>query len=70
MNVQDPVVFSGTVRANLDPFNACGGDAAIWGALRQTCMADTVENLQVCLLTQQLLWTHMRTGCAYFANLN
>ena len=45
--VQDPVVFSGTVRDNLDPFNACEGDAAIWSALRQTGMADTVENLQV-----------------------
>ena len=50
MNVQDPVVFSGTVRDNLDPFNACEGDAAIWFALRQTGMADTVNNLQVCLL--------------------
>ena len=48
--VQDPVVFSGTVRDNLDPFNACEGDAAIWSALRQTGMADTVNNLQVCLL--------------------
>ncbi|KAL0032002.1 hypothetical protein WJX77_000079 [Trebouxia sp. C0004] len=43
---QDPVVFSGTVRDNLDPFNACDGDAAIWSALRQTGMADTVKNLQ------------------------
>lgn len=48
--VQDPVVFSGTVRDNLDPFNSCEGDAAIWSALRQTGMADTVSNLQVCLL--------------------
>ena len=49
VNVQDPVVFSGSVRDNLDPFNACEGDAAIWSALRQTGMADTVKNLQVCL---------------------
>ena len=46
--MQDPVVFSGTVRDNLDPFNACEGDAAIWSALRQTGMADTVTKLQVC----------------------
>jgi len=48
VTLQDPVVFSGTVRDNLDPFNACEGDAAIWSALRQTGMADTVKNLQVC----------------------
>jgi len=48
VTLQDPVVFSGTVRDNLDPFNACDGDAAIWSALRQTGMADTVNNLQVC----------------------
>jgi ABC-type multidrug transport system fused ATPase/permease subunit len=46
--VQDPVVFSGTVRDNLDPFKACEGDAAIWSALRQTGMANTVKSLQVC----------------------
>jgi len=63
VTLQDPVVFSGTVRDNLDPFNACEGDAAIWSALRQTGMADTVNNLQVCLLTQQLLWTHMHWQC-------
>ena len=45
--VQDPVIFSGTVRDNLDPFNASSGDAAIWSALRQTGMAQTVQSLQV-----------------------
>ena len=30
---QDPVIFSGTVRSNLDPFNQCSSDAAIWEAL-------------------------------------
>ena len=43
--VQDPVVFSGTVRDNLDPFGASAGDSAIWGALRQTGMADTITHL-------------------------
>ena len=47
VHVQDPVVFSGTVRDNLDPFNASQGDAAIWSALRQTGMADVVKSLQV-----------------------
>lgn len=46
--LQDPVVFSGTVRDNLDPFDTSQGDAAIWSALRQTGMADVVKNLPVC----------------------
>lgn len=45
MHVQDPVVFSGTVRDNLDPFGASAGDSAIWGALRQTGMSDTITHL-------------------------
>ena len=47
IHMQDPVVFSGTVRDNLDPFNTSQGDAAIWSALRQTGMADVVKSLQV-----------------------
>lgn len=43
--LQDPVVFSGTVRDNLDPFGASAGDSAIWAALRQTGMADTITHL-------------------------
>ena len=27
---QDPVIFSGTIRSNLDPFNVVGDDARIW----------------------------------------
>ena len=57
MYMQDPVVFSGTVRDNLDPFNACEGDAAIWSALRQTGMADTVTKLQVCFSSWHA-WQH------------
>ena len=48
MILQDPVVFSGTVRDNLDPFGASAGDGAIWAALRQTGMADTVTHLVSC----------------------
>lgn len=32
---QDPVIFSGTVRSNLDPFGNAGSDDAIWEALAQ-----------------------------------
>ena len=42
---QDPVIFSGTVRANLDPFDAVGGDAFIWQALQQAGMADTIRQM-------------------------
>lgn len=42
---QDPVIFSGTVRANLDPFDAVGGDALIWQALEQAGMADTIRHM-------------------------
>ena len=45
VSLQDPVVFSGTVRDNLDPFGASAGDGAIWAALRQTGMADTITQL-------------------------
>ncbi|KAI8468106.1 MAG: hypothetical protein J3K34DRAFT_479395 [Monoraphidium minutum] len=31
---QEPVVFSGTVRSNLDPFNEYGADSVLWQALR------------------------------------
>jgi len=43
---QDPVIFSGTVRANLDPFDAVGGDSYIWQALEQAGMADTIRHME------------------------
>eukprot|EP00878_Enallax_costatus_P033713 GHUV01037265.1.p1 GENE.GHUV01037265.1~~GHUV01037265.1.p1 ORF type:complete len:383 (+),score=36.29 GHUV01037265.1:122-1270(+) len=42
---QDPVIFSGTVRSNLDPFGQAGSDAAIWEALRQAGIHDLVKSL-------------------------
>ena len=44
-SVQDPVVFSGTVRDNLDPFGSSQGDNPLWAALRQTGMTDTISEL-------------------------
>eukprot|EP00775_Hariotina_reticulata_P001784 gene1784-2118_t len=40
---QDPVIFSGTVRSNLDPFDQAGSDAAIWAALRQAGIDSVVK---------------------------
>jgi ATP-binding cassette, subfamily C (CFTR/MRP), member 1 len=40
---QEPVLFSGTVRANLDPFDDAGGDAALWEALRECGLAEQVK---------------------------
>ncbi|KAJ2832598.1 hypothetical protein GGI24_001173 [Coemansia furcata] len=39
---QDPVLFAGTVRENLDPFNAYD-DQEIWGALEHARLADFIR---------------------------
>ncbi|KAL4062863.1 ABC protein [Scleroderma citrinum] len=36
---QDPLLFSGTIRSNLDPFNKYD-DAKLWDALRRSCLID------------------------------
>jgi ATP-binding cassette subfamily C (CFTR/MRP) protein 1 len=43
---QDPVLFSGTVRFNLDPFNQYS-DAQIWHALEQSHLRAAVEKLEL-----------------------
>ncbi|CAG9464562.1 unnamed protein product [Pedinophyceae sp. YPF-701] len=40
---QDPVIFSGTYRSNLDPFGAVENDRDIWEALRRAHLADFVS---------------------------
>uniref|UniRef100_A0A8C2ZTD2 ATP binding cassette subfamily C member 12 n=1 Tax=Cyclopterus lumpus TaxID=8103 RepID=A0A8C2ZTD2_CYCLU len=42
---QDPVLFSGTVRYNLDPFNNFN-DEEIWAALAKTYMKDSISRLE------------------------
>ncbi|XP_051793100.1 ATP-binding cassette sub-family C member 12-like isoform X2 [Acanthochromis polyacanthus] len=42
---QDPVLFSGTVRYNLDPFNNYT-DEDIWTTLEKTYMKDTISRLE------------------------
>ncbi|KAK9867452.1 hypothetical protein WJX84_001002 [Apatococcus fuscideae] len=43
---QDPVIFSGSIRDNLDPFGRAGGDGPIWQALEQASVASAVRDLQ------------------------
>lgn len=42
---QDPVLFSGSLRHNLDPFEQYS-DAAVWAALRQSHLAEFVTGLK------------------------
>jgi ATP-binding cassette subfamily C (CFTR/MRP) protein 1 len=41
---QDPVLFSGTVRSNLDPFGRYG-DKQLWESLRRTNLSSSISNL-------------------------
>jgi ABC-type multidrug transport system fused ATPase/permease subunit len=40
---QEPVLFSGTVRSNLDPFNLYD-DARLYDAMKRACLMDGSEN--------------------------
>lgn len=40
---QDPVIFSGTIRMNLDPFET-HTDAELWSALEKVHMKEFVQN--------------------------
>ncbi|PRW33949.1 ABC transporter isoform A [Chlorella sorokiniana] len=42
---QDPVIFSGTVRSNLDLFGSASSDEAVWEALAQAGLASTVRGM-------------------------
>jgi ABC-type multidrug transport system fused ATPase/permease subunit len=41
---QDPVLFSGTIRSNLDPFKRYT-DAELWDILRRTLLSDHIQSL-------------------------
>ena len=40
-------MFSGSVRANLDPFDSVDGDAPIWQALERAGLKSTIAGLPV-----------------------
>ena len=44
---QDPIIFSGNVRDNLDPFGDASSDADMWAALKQAGLKKTVRSLPV-----------------------
>lgn len=44
--LQDPVIFSGTIRSNLDPFATAGSDSHIWEALKRAGMEGFVAAMQ------------------------
>lgn len=44
--LQDPVVFSGTVRSNLDPWGEVDSDAQLWEALSQAGLDATIRAMQ------------------------
>lgn len=46
---QDPVIFTGSVRTNLAPFDDAT-DGAMWEALRQAGLEQTVRGYEVCSL--------------------
>jgi ABC-type multidrug transport system fused ATPase/permease subunit len=41
---QDPILFTGTVRSNLDPFNECE-DKDIWEAINKVHLSDAIKKL-------------------------
>jgi len=47
---QDPTLFAGTIRSNLDPFETCT-DSILWDALEQVYLKTFVQGLQAGLNT-------------------
>jgi len=47
---QDPVLFTGTLRSNLDPFST-HSDAAVWSALRKAYLQGCLDRLPLKLDT-------------------
>lgn len=48
---QEPIIFSNTVRYNLDPFGTCTDDE-LWDVLKKVQMADFIAGLTGCLLEE------------------
>lgn len=48
MHAQDPVLFTGTIRSNVDPMEQGGGDERVWEALEQAGLGAFVRGFEVC----------------------
>ena len=45
--MQDPIIFAGSVRVNLDPNGDTSADADMWAALKQAGLKQMVQSLPV-----------------------
>ncbi len=45
--MQDPIIFAGSVRGNLDPYSGGSKDADMWAALKQAGLKQMVQSLPV-----------------------
>ncbi len=45
--MQDPIIFAGSVRGNLDPNGDASSDADMWAALKQAGLKQMVQSLPV-----------------------
>ena len=50
---QDPVLFSGTLRKNLDPFDE-STDEDLWNALEEVCIVWRIKILCPCMLCRTM----------------
>ena len=57
---QDPIIFSGNVRENLDPFGDASSDADMWAALKQAGLKKTIRNLPVSTVSSITEMTAMK----------
>lgn len=48
---QEPVMFSGTIRSNLDPFSL-HDDTILWGVLKKCCLSDRIQSLDAAVEEQ------------------
>ncbi|GKU99909.1 hypothetical protein SLEP1_g12688 [Rubroshorea leprosula] len=61
---QSPVLFSGTVRFNLDPFSE-HNDADLWEALERAHLKDVIRNILLVWMLRKILLTDVQQN-AYF----
>ena len=56
------MLFTGTIRSNVDPLQQGGGDGKVWEALEQAGLGPTVRELQVSSLPWP--WLVVSTSCS------